>query len=134
MFRVVIPNMKRLYSVSNISIPKIETNIINKLQNEVNELQNEQEELKYEIKRLHLKQNELLERIVNKKYRFCILFLVCVVVCVIFTIRNSMQSYVLPPVFSYSIGRYSGFRHRILPYNTCKLELAWSVLLYVLLR
>ena len=67
MFRVVIPNMKRLYSVSNISIPKIETNIINKLQNEVNELQNEQEELKYEIKRLHLKQNELLERILNKK-------------------------------------------------------------------
>lgn len=64
MFRVVIPNMKRLYSVSNISIPNT---IINKLQNEVNELQNEQEELKYEIKRLHLKQNELLERIVNKK-------------------------------------------------------------------
>ena len=67
MFRVVIPNMKRLYSVSNISIPKIENTIINNLQNDVNELQNEQEELKYEIKRLHLKQNELLERIVNKK-------------------------------------------------------------------
>ena len=69
MFRMVIPNMKRLYSVSssNISIPKIENNIINKLQNEVRELQNEKEEVKYEIKRLHLKHNELLERILNKK-------------------------------------------------------------------